>query len=94
MEPNLSAGANTAQLIGEVEALLANGWMLDEEQRGLQKTYYFKTYTKCLVYYYCLQNLFHPLQKTSAKSLLAGFRYDYRNQKQVEKSPLHDDDCM
>ncbi|KAG5298481.1 pterin-4-alpha-carbinolamine dehydratase [Histoplasma ohiense] len=37
----------TKQLAAETNSLLDSNWSLDEEQMGLQKTYYFKTYTKC-----------------------------------------------
>lgn len=49
MEPKFSAGVDKDQLTGKVEALLRNNWTLDEDRMGLQKTYYFKTYTKCMV---------------------------------------------
>lgn len=32
----------------QLEALLGNGWTLDENQCGIRKTYFFKTYTKAL----------------------------------------------
>ncbi|OAX79573.1 hypothetical protein ACJ72_06105 [Emergomyces africanus] len=37
----------TKQLVTETNSLLDNNWSLDEEQAGVKKTYYFKTYTKC-----------------------------------------------
>lgn len=41
----------TKQLAAETNSLLDSNWSLDEELMGLQKTYYFKTYTKCQVSY-------------------------------------------
>jgi hypothetical protein len=49
METKFSDGTEKDQYVGEVETLLTHGWELDEEKIGLIKTYYFKTYTKCLV---------------------------------------------
>ncbi|KAL2370716.1 hypothetical protein BDBG_04950 [Blastomyces gilchristii SLH14081] len=37
----------TKQLATETNSLLNSNWSLDEEQMGLKKTFYFKTYTKC-----------------------------------------------
>jgi hypothetical protein len=37
-----------SQLMAESNALLEGGWTLGE-QMGVGKTYFFKTYTKCLV---------------------------------------------
>jgi 4a-hydroxytetrahydrobiopterin dehydratase len=51
MEPKFSAGADTSKLIEETNALLEAGWTLNKEQMGIEKTYYFKTYTKALVGY-------------------------------------------
>jgi 4a-hydroxytetrahydrobiopterin dehydratase len=49
MEPKFSDGADQSELKAETEALLEGGWTLDEAQMGVSKTYYFKTYSKCLV---------------------------------------------
>ncbi|KKZ58441.1 hypothetical protein EMCG_00931 [[Emmonsia] crescens] len=37
----------TKQLVTETNSLLNSNWSLDEEQMGVKKTFYFKTYTKC-----------------------------------------------
>ena len=50
MNPKFSPGVDEKRLSGEVDALLKDGWTLDEEQIGLEKTFYFKTYTKCMVH--------------------------------------------
>ena len=49
MSPQFSSGADERKLSEELDALLKEGWTLDEEQMGLKKTFYFKTYTKVLV---------------------------------------------
>ena len=49
MDPKFSPGADEERLLEELDALLKEGWTLDEEQTGLEKTFYFKTYTKCMV---------------------------------------------
>jgi len=49
MQPKFSEGADESQLMTETETLLEGEWKLDEEQMGVEKTYYFKTYTKALV---------------------------------------------
>jgi 4a-hydroxytetrahydrobiopterin dehydratase len=49
MDPKFSPGTDEAQSMKEVEALLNANWKLDIEQMGLEKTYYFKAYTKCVV---------------------------------------------
>lgn len=49
MEPHFSIEADKEQLTGELNALLEKKWVLDEERMGIKKTFYFKTYTKCLV---------------------------------------------
>lgn len=49
MPPNISEGQDEGKVVAEADALLVHGWKLDEEQIGLIKTYYFKTYTKALV---------------------------------------------
>lgn len=45
----ISAGHDEGKVTAEAKTLLENGWKSDEEEMGLQKTYYFKTYTKALV---------------------------------------------
>jgi 4a-hydroxytetrahydrobiopterin dehydratase len=49
MQLKIAEGQNDSQVKAEVEALLAKGWKLDEDQIQLEKTYYFKIYTKVLV---------------------------------------------
>lgn len=49
IQPRFASGSNEAQLIAEAKILVERGWKLDEEQRGVEKTYYFNTYTKALV---------------------------------------------
>lgn len=50
MEPIFAEGVDREQALPRTQALLDQGqWKLDEERMGLLKTYYFKTYTKCLV---------------------------------------------
>jgi pterin-4a-carbinolamine dehydratase len=44
-----SKGEDEETLRAEVGALQENGWTLNQEQAQLEKTYYFKTYTKVLV---------------------------------------------
>lgn len=62
MQPIFSEGANEELLMAEMQALSNSDWILDEEQMGITKTYYFKTYTKALVslyiYTYTLTTLF------------------------------------
>ncbi|KAL1995399.1 hypothetical protein VTN49DRAFT_1586 [Thermomyces lanuginosus] len=49
MEPVFAEGVDREQALPRINALLDQGqWKLDEERMGLLKTYYFKTYTKCL----------------------------------------------
>lgn len=45
----IGAGQDDEKVTAEAKILLENGWESDEEEMGLQKTYYFKTYTKALV---------------------------------------------
>lgn len=49
MEPKISEGQDESKLITEMRALAENGWILDDQDMGIKKTYYFKTYTKALV---------------------------------------------
>jgi hypothetical protein len=44
-----SEGSDGSKFLEETNTLLETGWRLDEDQMGVQKTYYFKTYTKALV---------------------------------------------
>ncbi|KAK2796491.1 hypothetical protein FQN50_009536 [Emmonsiellopsis sp. PD_5] len=47
--PKLAASTpnEREQLAADTRSLLEHGWSLDEEQMGVKKTFYFKTYTKC-----------------------------------------------
>lgn len=49
IQPRFASGSNEAQLIAEAKSLVERGWKLDEEQEGVEKTFYFNTYTKALV---------------------------------------------
>lgn len=48
IQPRFASGTNETQLMAEAKTLLEGGWKLDEEQRGVEKTFYFNTYTKAL----------------------------------------------
>ncbi|KAM0798045.1 pterin-4-alpha-carbinolamine dehydratase family protein [Usnea florida] len=48
MQPKLSEGQDESRVLAEAKALLENGWILDDEEVGVKKTYHFKTYTKAL----------------------------------------------
>ncbi|EFQ96905.1 pterin-4-alpha-carbinolamine dehydratase [Nannizzia gypsea CBS 118893] len=45
--PVVAPGVNESQAIDELRLLLKAGWALDERRCGIEKAYYFKTYTKC-----------------------------------------------
>ena len=49
MQPKITEGQDESKVISEAEALLDNGWTLDDEEMGVKKQYHFKTYTKVLV---------------------------------------------
>jgi hypothetical protein len=50
MEPVVAEGSNQEPLLAQTRALIdQESWALDEDRMGVIKTYYFKTYTKCLV---------------------------------------------
>lgn len=49
MEPKFSASSDESRLSAQTEALVGNGWALDKDSTGFEKTFYFKNYTKCLV---------------------------------------------
>ena len=49
MQPKSSEGQEESKMMAEMMALVENGWKLDAEQIGVQKTYHFKLYTKVLV---------------------------------------------
>lgn len=49
-KPIFAEDMNPEQLSAPLQSLLEEKqWTLDEEGMGVAKTYYFKTYTKCLV---------------------------------------------
>ncbi|MCJ1344649.1 hypothetical protein MMC31_002852 [Peltigera leucophlebia] len=48
IQPRFAPGSTEAQLMAEAKALVEGGWKLDDEQRGLEKTFHFNTYTKAL----------------------------------------------
>ena len=48
MELHISQGQDENQVKDELQALLRNGWELNEDQE-IEKTYHFKLYTKVLV---------------------------------------------
>jgi hypothetical protein len=50
MEPKFSEGQDRETVMTELNALIKNGWELDEE-KIIKKTYHFGTYTKVLVRY-------------------------------------------
>lgn len=49
MQPKFSEGQEESTMMTTLNALVKNGWELDEEQIGVQKTYHLKTYIKVLV---------------------------------------------
>lgn len=49
IRPAIAKGEDEAKVKGEIERLLESEWRLNEEQSQLEKTYYFKAYTKVLV---------------------------------------------
>ena len=49
IQPKFSDGQDENAVMAELNALVENGWKLDDEQKGVRKTYYLKTYTKVLV---------------------------------------------
>jgi hypothetical protein len=49
MEPKFSPGEDGSKLTRETKALLEARWELTDTQMGLEKTFYFKTWTKVLV---------------------------------------------
>ncbi|KAF2835003.1 hypothetical protein M501DRAFT_942880 [Patellaria atrata CBS 101060] len=49
--PQFSSGADKSAMAEEVSALLDAEWKLSDDRIGIEKTYYFKTYTKVLVCY-------------------------------------------
>ena len=49
MAVQFSSEADREGVEAGLKALTENAWELDNEKIGIRKTYYFKTYTKCLV---------------------------------------------
>jgi hypothetical protein len=49
MDPTLSKREDRSKLTEVMTTLLRDGWALDEKQTGVEKKYYFSTYTKCVV---------------------------------------------
>lgn len=49
MQPKITEGRDESKVMAEANALFDCGWILDDEEMGVKKTYYFKTYTKALV---------------------------------------------
>lgn len=48
-QPAIAKGEDEAKIKSELNALLETEWKLNDEQIQLEKTYYFKAYTKVLV---------------------------------------------
>lgn len=49
MKPTVSDKQDESRVLSELEALVENGWKLDEDQTCINKMYHFNTYTKVLV---------------------------------------------
>lgn len=47
--PIVAPGVSESQVLDELRVLLEAGWALDQPHSGIEKSYYFKTYTKCQV---------------------------------------------
>ena len=47
--PIVAPGVSESQVSDELRELLKAGWVLDQPRSGIEKSYYFKTYTKCQV---------------------------------------------
>ncbi|KAF3891661.1 hypothetical protein GTR04_4952 [Trichophyton interdigitale] len=45
--PIVAPGVSESQVSDELRVLLKAGWVLDQPRSGIEKSYYFKTYTKC-----------------------------------------------
>lgn len=52
MTTKFSMGEDEGKLKAETRTLLDNGWLMDKDEMGVEKTYHFKTYTKCQVELY------------------------------------------
>ena len=49
MPPSICEGQDAHKVMTEAEALLERGWKIDDDEMGVEKRYYFKTYSKALV---------------------------------------------
>ncbi len=49
MQPKFSEGQDKSEITVALNTLIESGWNLDDEQSGVRKTYYLKTYTKVMV---------------------------------------------
>jgi 4a-hydroxytetrahydrobiopterin dehydratase len=49
MNPKISDGEDEVRVKADLKALVNNGWSLNEEQMHIEKTYFFKTWTKVIV---------------------------------------------
>jgi hypothetical protein len=49
MQPKFSEGQDETKVKEGLDALVKDGWELDEDQIGVRKTYNLKTYTKVMV---------------------------------------------
>lgn len=48
MSSKLSEGSDARQIETELSPLLHNGWQVDREKMGVEKTFFFKNYSKCM----------------------------------------------
>ena len=49
LRPRFSEGQDESTMMAELKKLVKNGWKLDENEMGVQKTYHLKNYTKVTV---------------------------------------------
>ncbi|KAF2015098.1 transcriptional coactivator/pterin dehydratase [Aaosphaeria arxii CBS 175.79] len=71
--PQISAGEDKASIESQLETLRQNGWEISGKG-GLQKTFYFKTYTKVADFHHviatrCKSENHHPTMTTRAGSI-------------------------
>lgn len=85
MQPKFSEGQDESELTEALDALVQNGWKLDEEESGVRKTYYLKTYTKVMVG--------RSNQLVKPYLSLTGPSPYYWREKQGQESPPRDDFC-
>ncbi|KAL8882155.1 MAG: hypothetical protein Q9198_000797 [Flavoplaca austrocitrina] len=74
MQLNIADGEDRDKLTREFSALFENGWQLDEDNVGVQKTYHLKTYTKVLDLHHSIgvrskSKNHHPEMATKSGSL-------------------------